>query len=467
MKSKNTLLFLAIIGILYTVSVMNSGCAQVGMPTGGLKDTLPPVLLNSNPPNETVNFTMDRIVLTFDEYVQLQDIQQNLLVSPVPKINPNVDFKLKTVTIRLRDTLLENTTYKIELGTSIRDLNENNPFRDFTFLFSTGGYIDSLTLSGNVEIAETGKTDSTLFVFLYRDLSDSAVFKKKPTYITRVNKEGDFTFSNLAAGVYHVFALKDESGQKMYTSKNQMFAFADSSVLISESSPPVKLYAYQEEKEEPKTTTSAKPGAALAFSTSLSNGVQDLLTALELSFNHPLKDFKADQLILTDTLFNPVAGEVTISDTLNKKVQIKSEWTEDTYYKLIINKEFATDTAGVALAKSDTLSFKTKRESEYGSIKMKFENLEKFEHPVLQFVKNKVVEYSYPLTNGQFYQKRFAPGDYEIRILEDSNQNGVWDPGFYDPANIHLQKQPERVISIPQTLNIKAGWEHERDVILD
>src|SRR5690606_32052953 len=142
-------------------------------------------------PNETVNFNKDRIVLTFDEYVQLQDVQQNLLVSPVPKINPNVDFKLKTVTIRLRDTLLENTTYKIELGTSIRDLNENNPFRDFTFLFSTGAYIDSLTLSGNVEIAETGKTDSTLFVFLYRDLSDSAVFKKKPTYITRVNKEGD------------------------------------------------------------------------------------------------------------------------------------------------------------------------------------------------------------------------------------------------------------------------------------
>lgn len=446
---------------------MNSGCAQVGMPTGGFKDTLPPVLLNSNPSDGTVNFNKDRIVLTFDEYIQLQDVQQNLLVSPVPKINPNIDYKLKTVTIRLRDTLLENTTYKIELGKSIRDLNESNPYKDFDFIFSTGAYIDSLTFSGNVEIAETGKTDSTLFVFLYKDLSDSAVFKKKPTYITRVNKDGDFTFGNLAPGEYHVFALKDESGQKMYTSKTQEFAFADSSVQISESSPTVKLFAYQEEKEAPKSTSSAKPVEELAFSSSLSNGLQDLLTDLELSFNRPLKDIKEDQLVLTDTLFNPIPGEVSISDTLNKKIKISSEWTEDAYYKLVVNKGFATDTAGLALAENDTLSFKTKKQSEYGSIKMKFENLEKVEHPVLQFVRNKEVVYSYPLAGAQFYQKLFTPGDYEIRILEDSNENGVWDPGYYDPANMHLQKQPEKVISIPETLNIKAGWDNERDIILD
>ena len=468
MRIKNTLVFLAIACFLYTISMVYSGCAQVGMPTGGLKDTLPPVLLNSNPPNETVNFNKDRIILTFDEYVQLQDVQQNLLVSPVPKVNPNVDYKLKTVTIRLKDTLLQNTTYKIELGTSIRDLNEGNPFRDFSFIFSTGAHIDSLTFSGNVEIAETGQTDSTLFVFLYRDLSDSAVFKKKPTYITRVNAKGEFTFSNLAAGDYHVFALKDESGQKMYTSKTQMFAFADSSIRISESSPTIKLFAYQEEKEAQKTsTTTTKPTTELKFTSSLANGVQDLLNPLELIFNQPLKDIKENQLILTDTLFNPVPMKSSVSDTLNKKIKISSEWTEDSYYKLIINKAFATDTAGVALAHNDTLSFKTKKENEYGSIKIKFENLDKFKHPVLQFVKNKVVEYSYPLTGAQFYQKLFVPGDYEIRILEDSNQNGVWDPGYYDPANIHLQKQPEKVISIPQTLNIKAGWDNERDIILE
>ena len=459
---------MAIACFLYTVSILYSGCAQVGMPTGGLRDSLPPVLLNANPKNGALNFEGNRIILTFNEYVQLQDVPQNLIVSPVPKINPNVDYKLKTVTIRIKDTLQPNTTYKIELGNSIRDLNESNPIKDYSFVFSTGSYIDSLTLSGNVELAETGqKADSTMFVFLYSDLSDSAVFKRKPAYITRINTGGDFSFENLPAGDYHIFALKDDSGQKMYANKTQLFAFADSTVVVSGKEQSIKLFAYQEEKETPKPPAAPKPIAELKFTSSLSSGIQDLLTPLVLEFNRPLKDFNAKHIVLSDTLFKPVTIEAKISDTLNKEVTVTSTWVEDSYYKLVIAKEFATDTAGVYLLKNDTLTFKTKKESEYGSIKINLKNLEKFKHPVLQFVKNKVVEYSYPLSGTQFYQKLFPPGDYEIRILEDSNQNGVWDPGFYDPANIHLQKQPERVISIPQVLNIKAGWDNERDIILE
>ncbi len=468
MRIKNTLFFLALACFLYTVSILYSGCAQVGMPTGGVRDSLPPVLLTAIPKNGSLNVKENRIVLTFNEYVQLEDVQQSLIVSPVPKINPNIDFKLKTVTIRMKDTLQPNTTYRIELGNSIRDLNENNPIKDYSFVFSTGPYIDSLTLSGNVELAEIGqKADSTMSVFLYSDLSDSAVFKKKPAYITRVNKGGNFNFKNLPPGNYHIFALKDDSGQKMYASKTQLFAFADSSVEVSGKELSIQLFAYQEEKEIPKPPAAPKLTAELKFTSSLTSGIQDLLTPLVLEFNKPLKNFNGKQIVLSDTLFKPLPIEVKISDTLNKEVTIKSAWLEDTQYKLVIAKEFATDTAGVALTKNDTLSFKTKRESEYGSIKINLKNLEKFKHPVLQFVKNKVVEYSYPLSSPQFFQKLFIPGDYEIRILEDSNQNGVWDPGFYDPANSHLQKQPEKVVSIPQILNIKAGWDNERDVILE
>ncbi len=468
MRIKNTLFFLTIACFIYTVSILNSGCAQVGMPTGGIRDSLPPVLLNANPKNGSLNVKENRIVLTFNEYVQLQDVQQSLIVSPVPKINPNIDFKLKTVTIRMKDTLQPNTTYRIELGNSIRDLNESNPIKDYSFVFSTGPYIDSLTLSGNVELAETGqKADSTMYVFLYSDLSDSAVFKKKPAYITRITKDGNFNFKNLPAGDYHIFALKDDSGQKMYANKTQIFAFADSTVVISKNEKSVQLFAYQEEKEKLKPPTPPKASAELKLTSSLSGGIQDLLTPLVLEFNKPLKNFDAKQIVLSDTLFNQIAMEAKISDTLNKKVTVKVPWKEDTQYRLLIEKGFATDTAGVALPKNDTLKFKTKKESEYGSIKINLKNLEKFKYPVLQFVKNKVVEYSYPLTGSQFYQKLFNPGDYEIRILEDSNQNGVWDPGFYDPANKHLQKQPEKVISIPQVLNVKAGWDNERDIILN
>ena len=111
--------------------------------------------------------------------------------------------------------------------------------------------------------------------------------------------------------------------------------------------------------------------------------------------------------------------------------------------QIIIAKDFATDTLGVALLKSDTINFKTKRESDYGSITINFKNLEKFKNPVLQFVSNNEVVNSYPLTSAKWNEKLFNPGDYELRILEDDNKNGIWDPGNY-----HLKKQPEKVYAL-------------------
>ena len=168
MNIRNTIVFLTSVVFFYFLSVIGTGCAQIGMPLGGPRDSLPPVLLNSNPPNQTTHFTENKVVLTFDEYVHVEDLQNNLLVAPTPKINPVINYKLKTVTIKLRDTLQANTTYSIQLGNSIQDINENNPVHDFTYVFSTGAYIDSLTFSGNVLLAQTGKPDTTLFVFLYK-----------------------------------------------------------------------------------------------------------------------------------------------------------------------------------------------------------------------------------------------------------------------------------------------------------
>ena len=123
--------------------------------------------------------------------------------------------------------------------------------------------------------------------------------------------------------------------------------------------------------------------------------------------------------------------------------------------------DFATDTSGNALAKPDTINFKTKKEGDYGSIKINFKNLEKFIHPVLQFVSNNEVVYSYPLTSPTWNVKLFNPGDYELNILDDINQNGRWDPGSYE-----MKKQPEKVYSIPQKINIRANWENEKDIAL-
>jgi len=466
MKIYNCIIILLIAGFCYFLSVFASGCAQIGMPTGGPRDTIPPVLLNANPPNKTTHFQGNKVVLTFDEYVHLQDLQKNLLVAPTPKIIPNINAKLKTVTIKIRDTLQPNTTYSFQLGNSIQDINENNPIQDFTYVFSTGSYIDSLTFSGNVILAETGKVDSTLLALLYSNLDDSAVYKEKPRYVARLDSAGKFHFRYLASGDYHLFALKDESGQKMYNNPSQLFGFSDSVIHISNNVTPVELFAYAEKENKKPAANSGlsnkkNPDKILKYTTSISENIQDLLKPLTINFTVPLKNFDSSKIKLTDTLFQPVPSSVILIDTTFKQITVQNNWKEDTKYKLVIDKDFATDTLGDALKQSDTLSFKTKSATEYGSLKLNFKNLEKIPHPVLQFVQNNEVVDSFKITSPTFTVKLFNPGDYELRILNDENENGKWDPGDY-----HLKKQPEKVTAIKRKISIRADWDNEYDIVL-
>ena len=445
--------------------MVGNSCAQIGMPTGGARDTIPPVLIKANPPLRTTHFSDNRITLTFNEYVHVENVQQNLLVSPTPRINPNVDFKFREVTIKLRDTLLPNTTYSIQLGDAIQDVNENNVYPNFTYVFSTGSYIDSLTLSGKVLVAESGLPDSTIIAELYNDLSDSAVFKSKPKYVARVDKNGSYNFKYLAAGTYKLFALKDESGTKIYNNPKQLFGFADSLIVINkQSSTAPTLYAYAEEKEVP-TIGAAKPEKLLRFTTSITNGRQDLLSPLEITFSHPLKNPKADFIKISDTTFNIIATRI-LPDSTGKKFKIEFDGKPTQKYLLRVDKSLAIDTSGIALLKNDTIPFIMKNENEYGSIKLNFTNLEKFKHPVLQFVSKNEIVASFALSSSIFEQKLFAPGDYTLRILDDENGNKIWDPGHYSPVNKNLQKQPERIYNISQTLNIRANWDNIRDIVL-
>jgi len=465
MKIYKAIPLLALAVCYCVITTMTSGCAQVGMPMGGPRDTTPPVLLNAAPQNRTLHFTGNHATFTFDEYVHLQDVQKYLLVNPVPKTIPTVTSKLKTVSIKIRDTLQPNTTYSFEFGNAIQDINENNPIRNFTYVFSTGNYIDSLQLQGKVVLAQTGKPDSTLIVVLYDNLDDSAAYKVKPKYVANLDSLGRYHFKYLASGTYHLFALKDESGQKMYNNPSQLFAFADSAVQISKDVEPVELYAYSEETntKPPVSSSGARPKNAekiLKYSSSVSSGSQDLLTPLTLTLITPLKNFDSSKIRLSDTLFNPIASDISL-DSTKKIITVKAGWTEDTHYRLVIDKNFGIDTLGEELKKTDTLSLKTKAEREYGSLKLDFRNLGKIKHPVLQFVQNNELVDSFKISSPTFYVKLFNPGDYEIRILDDENNNGSWDPGSY-----HLLKQPEKVTAVPKKVSVRADWDNEYDIEL-
>ncbi|RYG31659.1 MAG: hypothetical protein EOO01_35145, partial [Chitinophagaceae bacterium] len=188
----------------FTTIISGPGCANIVPPQGGLKDTLPPEITRVSPRDSTKLFTGDRINFVFNEYIDLDNVQQNLIMSPLPASTPNVSRKLNTMTVKLRDTLEPNTTYAINFGNAIKDVNEGNVMKNYTYIFTTGQYFDSLQFAGKVILAETGEIDTTLTIMLHRSADDSALFKEKPRYVTKTDNTGSFRFRNLPGGTYYV-----------------------------------------------------------------------------------------------------------------------------------------------------------------------------------------------------------------------------------------------------------------------
>lgn len=475
MSYRNFISAAAIILIIAINVVSGPGCASIVPPQGGPRDSLAPVLVKADPGDSTRNFKGKSISLTFDEFIDLQGPQQEMIISPSLKNFPTVDYKLKTVTVKWKDSLEANTTYSFNFGKSIKDINEGNVMKDFTYVFSTGPYIDSLEFSGKVILAETGKIDTTLIVMLHSSKDDSAVKKEKPRYVTKLDSKGSFTFKNLPPKTFYVYALKDNGGSRMYDEKD-LFAFADSAVIIGQSKA-VTLFAYTANQQVQQTSKSTLPqgfgnrgrlGNApserrLKYTTNLLAGQQDLLNEFTMNFEQPLRTFDSTKLMLcTDSTYTPVVSYRFIKDSTNKKLQLVHTWKENTAYHLILDKEFAEDSAGKKLLKSDTLTFRTKKLTDYGKLKLKFRNLDMSKNPVLLFVSGNAVVRSFPLSGPDFSQTIFLPGEYELRILFDDNKNGIWDPGEF----FGKHKQPELVKPVERKITVKVGLDNDFEIAL-
>lgn len=475
MITNRILLILSFITILIVSVTSGPGCANIIPPAGGPADSIPPQLQKADPKDSTLNFRGNRLTFTFDEYVEVQNVQQQLLVSPIPRFQPSVDYRLNTVTVRIKDTLEPNTTYSFDFGQAIKDVNEGNIIRNFRHTFSTGPYLDSLGFSGNVILAETGRIDTSLVVMLHTNPSDSAVITEKPRYVTKLDRQGRFVFRNLPPKTYRVYALKDETGSLRYFDDKNLFAFADAPVTISDSTPGITLYAYANRPPGPATTTTTAPATRrgrnepvtadrrLKFTTNLTGGLQDLLGDFVMTFEQPLRSYDSTRLSLhTDSIFTPVPAYRLVLDSSRRSLTLGTTWKEGTTYHLILDKDFAEDSMGRRLLKSDTLSFTSRKLSDYGKIKIRFRNLDISKHPVLLFVLNGNITQSFPLTAIDFSRPLFVPGEYELRILYDDNQNGKWAPGIF----FEKHQQPELVKPIDRKVIVRANWENEFEIAL-
>ena len=219
------------IPIVFLFLLSFTDCAKKGRPSGGLRDTIAPVILRSAPENFTTNFKNNEIRITFDEFIKLKDISKELIISPPLKYAPVITplSVSKVLKIKILDTLKDNTTYSFNFGNSILDNNEGNLFPNYKYVFSTGSYIDSLTLKGTAIDALLPVTDFPTTVALYQvdqSYKDSLVFLEKPTYITTtINETNNFELSNLKQGTYQLIALKEQTRNYTFQPKTDKIGF--------------------------------------------------------------------------------------------------------------------------------------------------------------------------------------------------------------------------------------------------
>lgn len=207
------------------VLLILAACANPVAPTGGPRDTEPPVILHSEPENGSVNFDAAEIRLTFNEFIQLKNLSQQFLSSPPFIKTPETRLHGKSLIIKLTEELRPNTTYTLFFGNAISDFNEGNALDNYRFVFSTGPVLDSMELKGKVINAKTLTPEKEVFVMLYDRYEDSIPMLERPYYISRTNDKGDFTFTNLRDIPYKIFALRDVNANLIYDQPNEEIAF--------------------------------------------------------------------------------------------------------------------------------------------------------------------------------------------------------------------------------------------------
>ncbi|MDX2443977.1 MAG: Ig-like domain-containing protein [Bacteroidales bacterium] len=218
--------------VLLFLVLFVSQCAKISSPAGGAKDEDPPKIKKSTPENYSVNFNEKTIKVEFDEYVVLKEVNQKLLVSPPLQEKPEVSIKGKSLIIEIDEELIDNTTYTFNFNDAIVDNNESNPFVNYQYVFSTGEVLDSLKFGGGTIDAFKLEVLEDVHVLLYDDLSDSAIYKQKPLYVSKADENGDFLIHNLKADTFQLFALQDVNLNFLYDPEEYV-AFSDSLIFLN------------------------------------------------------------------------------------------------------------------------------------------------------------------------------------------------------------------------------------------
>jgi hypothetical protein len=313
-----------------------------------------------------------------------------------------------------------------------------------------------------VILAKDGKIDSTLTVVLHANLNDSAIIKLRPRYLAKLDGAGKFSFTNLPKATYNIFVLPNDYSKK-YDDSTKIFAFLNEPIHTTDSTTNYSLYAYREaeptQAAAPQTTeTKEKADKKLRYTTSLVNNRYDVLdSAIQIIFNRKVVLKSKNAIQFLDSSFKPVKETVMSFDSTATHLTIKTKVSLETKYYLLLSKDSIADSTGITLTKNDTIKLFSFGENDYGKIKIRCNQAAK--NAVLQVLKDGKIQNSFAIVSREIKQDFFRPGEYELRVLIDENNNGIWDAGNYKK-----KRQPEKVMPVKTKLLVKAKWDNEMDL---
>lgn len=538
-----------------------AGCAKQGMPTGGPKDVTPPVQKRTVPDNRTLSFTDNQFYIEFDEYVVLKDADNNVLVSPPLKNKPEIKTKGHGIQVKIKDTLAENTTYLFQFKDAIADFNEGNLLPSLEYVFSTGSYIDSMTVRGRVVDALTFEpreeavsvwlmsvSEAERFMATYGDSAASA-----PTlaYTTRCNKDGSFSFNYIKPGTYRLFAVQDENKNHQIDPNESMgfltedvtarnlkdSVLVDSVLKCSADIDKIELLVFSPESDRQRITGSGFTAAgkvriatqlpmqapdikcdgeeilwrlnakrdtltlwtmrqkcdSLRLVVSDASGIADTLklrwkpkkgtsaasTTNEMKFNY-------NKLPYYDTLSLLFSTPLAVGQTADSAVRVvRLNDSVETVCPLVVDSNLLRanivfdfkqgENYSVVVPKgclkniynqyNDSLktAVSVTKAEEYGNLAVEVRDstlrLPPDYFTIVQLLDEKGTVVVSKKAFANVIKAPFPhlkPGKYRVRAILDENRNGKWDTGDF-AAGI----QPERVVYMPKTLDIRANWDFE------
>lgn len=508
------------------------GCASIQQPQGGPRDTTPPQVVKMIPENRTVNFNAKKITIEFDEYFKLQNEFKEFSISPELDRPPLLKKKGKKLEITFPDSLEKNTTYTLNFGKSIADVNESNVAKNLTYVLGTGPKLDSLSISGRITNAITGLPELDVIAFILPLNKDTLFGKGKPSIYTTTDSSGLYTLSNLREDTYKIYALKDKNGDKIYMQSTDEVGFIKDSVHLDKKLDSVNMVIFKEkattfrlmEKKigpdgvismvfnqklkdpevtvtEPEglnaskkikfskendslrlwlsdlsfdsTKVSIKDNGKLLQTTTLTRGKKEtylrnlmisdnLESALlnpnkgfRLNFNFPIEKIDPSKIILMEDSVPKTDFTLVKDSTDFLSYVLKYPWKLKKTYNIKFEPE-ALITMYNSGNKEFSKTFTVAGKDNYGTLKVTIVPPEKDKSYILEVInENKAIVNTIVVKNDTTaIFANYRAGKYFIRIIYDTNKNGIWDTG-----NVAERKQPEKIWTEPKEMSIRALWE--------